>query len=437
MPPGFRYLFTVTVFRKMTMAKKKETEGVADGDDVCTSNAAYADFFEAEMAEASRVMGRDNVLVDDEAHARKYGLEVPSLALQYVLQNDVLFMEHMLLLAGKPKSHKSSFAFEVAKWVINAGGFARLYDTELKYSPSLAENLLGSQNNSRSWQVRSCESLDIWQQMFNMDLQRYRNAFKIKKRLKRGETRSPLLPFCLIVDSLTGRTTQENIDTFDKDGKSSNTSGMRTAKVITDFLQAQNFLYLPLYLVMIRHEKDNSSPASFMAAKVKQTPGGKAPDFIGGVDLRFAVVDNDRSHNSGWNAIRIKCNKNAFGPDRHQCVVRFSWTWTEVDGTPMQIPKWEWDLATAQFVAGFDRAGIKDICHVIQSGTKNNPTFSCKQLSLTDVNGQDMGLAIRQDEKIMTELQNFLHIERRARFNPHMKVPEPAAESARRARRSK
>jgi len=121
---------------------------------------AYAGFFATEMEDAAKIMGRENILVGDEARARKYGLEVPSLALQHVLGSDVFFMEHLILLAGKPKSHKSSFAFEMARWTLAANGYARLYDTELKYSPDLAENLLLGLIDQHNWQVRTCDSLD-------------------------------------------------------------------------------------------------------------------------------------------------------------------------------------------------------------------------------------------------------------------------------------
>ncbi len=389
-----------------------------------------APFFDAELRLAERRMGRHNLMVGDDAEKRKYGIEIPSIALQYVLGSNVLFMEQLIMLAGPPKAHKSSFAFEIARWVINHDGYARLYDTELKYSPKLAGNLIGPRPNY-AWQVRNCETSDIWQEMFGEDLALYRDFWKIGKSLKRGEKREALMPVALIIDSLTGRTTAASIKSYEKEGVSSNTQGMRTAKAISDFLQIQNFTYLPFYVIFIRHEKeggmDSSGSKTFMTGpKPKKTPGGSSPDYIGGYDLRFNVSARDRSANSGWNLIRMRCNKNAFGVDRLQCYVRFSWQWMDIGGdSPEQIPKWEWDLATAEFLAGFDRADIKDICHVVQGGSKNQPSFNCKQLGVKEVTGNDLGLALRSNPEIFKALQDYLHVERWPAFDPHMSIPDP------------
>lgn len=405
------------------MAKKLAQTGDSDNldNEQPVTDEAYAGFFAAEMKEAAKVMGRENLLVGTDAQSRKYGLRLPSLALQYVIGSDMFFMEHLMLLAGKPQSHKSSFAFEVARWTMAANGYARMYDTELKYSPGLAEQLMSGVCNERSWQVRTCVSADVWQKMFSTDLARYREAFGIGQKLKRGEKRLPLMPFTLIIDSLTGRTTEENINTFDKEGKASNTAGMRTAKQITDFLQVQNFMYMPVYVVMVRHEKDpTTTGGGWGAARAKQTPGGKAPDFIGAYDLRFAVIDKHRSHDSGYNLVRITCKKNAFNPGESKAVFRFSWQWADTDAGRVQTPKWEWDLATVEFIANFDLVGIKDICDITAAGSKANPTFSCKKLGMIAVSGQELGLAIRQDDKLVAALQDYLHILRGNVFDPHM-----------------
>jgi hypothetical protein len=417
---------------------KKTTDLPAD---VPPEDEQYASFFDAEMREATKIMGRHNVLVGDETKARKYGVELPSLALQYVTQNNVLFMEHLIMLAGRPASHKSSFAFELARWCIMqpGGGFARLYDTEGKYSPGLAENLIGDLAHTvlgtNSWQVRVCETLDQWSELFGRDLRKYRDTFAIGRRLKKKEQRMPLLPAAMIVDSLTGRTTETNIRSAMKDGQASNTQGMRTAKSISDWLQIQTFTYTPWYIVMVRHEKPGGMQSSFMAGRAeKQTPGGKAPDFMGGYDFRFAVVDRYKSDNNsrGYNLVRMVLNKNAFGVDRLRCAVRFSWQWVDPGGgaPPLQVPRWEWDLATAEFLAGWDHADIKDLCHVVQGGTKPDPRFNCKQLGLKDVTGQDLGLAVRQETTLYKALQDYFHIARWQTFDPAVIVPpEPDKKS--------
>lgn len=388
----------------------------------------YAGFFKAELEQASKLIGRKNIFVGKESESRKYGIELP-FVLQYILQSNVLLMEQVLLIAGKPASHKSSFAFELARWVIQQGGFARLYETEGKFNPQLALSILGEYANERTWQVRACESLDSWVGALSKDIKLYRKMFFLDHKPKRGEKRLPLLPACMIVDSLTGKTTENNIEIISKDGKAANTQGMLTAKAINDWLQAQNFMYMPWYILLIRHEKQggmDSAPRFGFGAATKQTPGGAAPDFIGAIDLRFSVTQKQRLSGWGYNIVQIKCKKNAFGVDNLRCGVRFSWRWQKENEAenPVQMPRWEWNLAAAELLADFDRASIKDICHVVRTGSKSEPRFSCKQLGLKEVTGEDFGLALKQDEGIYKALQDYLHIERRQIFDPNMEIPD-------------
>jgi hypothetical protein len=417
---------------------------IPGGPEVDPNDEKYSAFFEAEMSTATRVMGRRNILVDDESNARKYGLEIPSLAMQYVVQSDVLFMESLMLVAGRPASHKSSFAFEIARWVLMYGGAARVYDTEMgKISPKLATNLIGQDRMSeRTWQIRLCTSLNVWQQSISSLMRSYRKTFALNRRLEKKEKRLPLMPFCIIIDSLTGRSSTVNIESFEKDssGDSPIVQGMRNAKAISDWLQNQEWLSMPWYVVMIRHEKEGQIAQTFRGGtKPKTTPGGKAPDFLGGYDFRFSVRDTHRLKDRGYNLVHIKCNKLAFGVDKRECDVRFSWEWMDVgEGVSEQIPQWEWDLATAQFLANFDHASVRDICHVVEGGTKPDPRFNCKQLGLTEVTGHDLGAAVRHDEKLYRDLQDYLHIARWNRFDPHMEiVEEPERKPMRKGKSSK
>lgn len=413
------------------MAKKKD-EG--ELQDVAPESEQYSAFFTSQQQAAEKVMGRHNVLVGTDSQKRKYGLGIPSLALQYVVQSDVLFMEQIIMLAGKPASHKSSFAFELARWVIlqAGGGYGRVFDTERKYSPTLALNLIGDLKTTvmgdQSWGVYVCSTFDEWARAFSKTIKDYRDYFAIGRRLKRGEKRMPLLPGCLIIDSLTGSASVATIKSAEKDESGAAAQGMRLAGQINAWLQRQNFTYLPWYIVIVRHEKESGmgGPTFLAGRREKQTPGGKAPDFMGGYDLRFTVVDRERTSAGGYNLVRIVCQKNAFGVDRLRCQVRFAWEYVKDAGRdPIQVPKWEWDLATAEFLADYERAEIKEICHVVRGGTKADPVFNCKQLGLKEVRGQELGMALRQNEAVLTALQDYLHIDRWPQFDPHMEVPEP------------
>lgn len=396
---------------------------VAIGESLCP-------FFAQEIKSVQKFTGRHDLLAADASEYRRYGVEIPSLALQYVCQSNVLFMESLTLLAGPAASHKSSFAFEVARWVIEMAGFARLFNTEGgKYNPKLPIAVIGrARINDQSWQVIDCDSTNQWQGHLAAVEKAYRKFYKYGVPPKKGETPVPLMPVVIAIDSLTGKGTEKSADYFDKKGESANTQGATVAKSISDFLQNRDFSYLPWFVIMIRHEKEGKIGETFKSfGSQKSTPGGKAPDFLGGYDFRFSLIERYRERaDYQYNVVRIVCNKNAFGADKSRCEIRFSWTWEQSPNNlevVEQIPRWEWDLATAQFLANYDYASIKDICHVVAAGTKAEPTFSCKQLGLKGVSGDVLGAAVRQDAQIYAQLQSYLHINTWPTFDPNMEIP--------------
>lgn len=397
------------------MAKKSDSHNKGD---------EYSSLFEAELTAHERVFGRQNVLVNDEARARKYGIEVPSLALQYALASNVLFMEGVILLAGKQACHKSSMAFEIARWVLMSGGFARLYETEGKYSPGLAEQLIGDIRTERSWQVLSCSALDQWCESLSKSIRLYRDHFILDRKLKRGENRVPPIPACFIVDSLTGKATEGNIAAFEKEGQSQNVQGMSMAKAITYLLQSVNLSYMPWYVVVVRHLKKSADGGLYVQAH--RTTGGAAMDFHGGVDLRMSVINSQRGVDWGYNIVKFKCQKNAFGANLNECAVRFSWQFVTGPAGPIQVPKWEWDLSTAEFLADCSIASVSDICRVERvSGTTSSrePKFNCSSLGLKGCCGDDLGMAVRSSG-VMAQLQDALGINRWPVFDPAVVLKE-------------
>lgn len=417
-------------------------EPAANGDERLSS------FFASELKSATKAVGRHKILVGNELDTRRYGVMLPSLALQYILQTDVLNMESVILVDGKAKSHKSSLAFEIARWIITLGGYARLCETEgLKVSTTLVRGLIGDDLiNDNSWRIFPLESIDEWRDMTTGHIELYREHFglvtaKGKKdkgrdrveteagKAKRGK-RPPLLPVCWIVDSLTGRSTEGNIETARKPG-GNNMQGATNAKSINDWLQNTSLLYLPWVIILIRHTKEgkiglNLGPA---AANQPSTPGGKMPDFVGSYNLRLSVINKVREEDFGYNVVRFKCVKNGFGVDDLACDVRLGWAWMQteegvVKDETAQIPRWEWDHATAELLATLGAPGIDDICgKIVVGGTKAKPRFTCRKLGLTDVTGSEFGMAIRTDKAVLHQLQDALHIVRGKEFSADMEVP--------------
>lgn len=381
------------------------------------SDVQLDSFFEAELDRARGTVGDRRIMVGEDSDQYCYGLPIPSLAFQYVLQSDVLPFEKLIYMAGEPASNKSSFAFELARWVINAGGFARLNETERKFNPDLASALLGNVTD-RQWQIRFCEKLEEWQTLLWDDVKLYRKF--TESTGKRGKSSIPKFPACMIIDSLTGVTTEGGIDAVDKqEAGKLQAQGMRDANVISRWLQSINFTGLPWYVIFIRHEKANITESFGYGNRVR-TPGGVANDYFASYDFRFKVIKRHRDQGTkyGYNLVEVKCHKNAFGINGLKFAIRMSWTAVDTGSEqgPVNVIKWEWDLATAQFLANFDKEDIKDICHVVDTGSVNNPIFSCRQLGLKEVTADDLCLALRQESTIFTALQNYLNIHRRKVF---------------------
>lgn len=404
------------------MAKKQEQTS----EPFTESSSQYAPFFHAELLENQKRVGRHNVMVDRDASARKYGLEIPSLALQYVLHANVLFMESVILLDGPPNSHKSSLALEIARWVIGAGGYGRVFDTEAKADSGLDDLIIGSGINERTWHVIACPTMDDWIVALPRAIALYKDYFILNRPLKPREKRLPLLPVCTIIDSVTGRSTEDNQESAAKDGPT-NVQGMQMAKQIAYVLQNFNLLYAPWYIFAIRHVKRGAmqgyGPA---AAYVERASGGASLDYFGRIHWRLKVVDEQQRADGGHHLVRIRCLKNSSGEGKLECGIRFVWRYASTGDGRYEAVWWDWPTATAEFLAGFDSAAVRDVCHVTRSdsGTKAEPRFSCKQLKLKDVSASDLDISLRADAAMYAALQDALFIKRYPIFDPQSAIPE-------------
>ena len=84
---------------------------------------------------------------DLSSHRSFIGVPIPSIALQWVLNTNVLPLSRMLEFGGAPECCKSTFLYEVIRWFLDAGGHAVLFETEAKDNSQLRHGVFHNDSN--------------------------------------------------------------------------------------------------------------------------------------------------------------------------------------------------------------------------------------------------------------------------------------------------
>ncbi len=372
------------------------------------------DFLDAALTESRKKFG-DKIGIKP----RIYGIPITTLAEQYLFYNTVIPLEITMLVAGPKASCKSAYAFSKIRDVIKLGGYGRVFDTELKWNPHFAESIIGP-DDFRLLQHHPCETIDEWQKAVNQHLEFYVKTFEPNKDPSKRKSDSPSpIPGVWVVDSLTGKTSQDARDkAIKEDGEIPfGYQAARDAAHISGFFKHFSLLYTPVILICVRHEKDNLRDPT---GHSKNTPGGHSPDFMGALDVRFKRVGKFEKATQGGANLRVTVEKNNFGPFGRKVDVDFVWEFVDDQGDSdefHQVSYFDWENATANLLASLCKtpsSGVREVLEV----TVDRKRYTCKQLDLKGVEGQDLARAVHADDELMKDLQKVLHIKRRPAFDP-------------------
>ena len=283
------------------------------------------------------------------------GIPMPSLALEYAIGNDVWPLSSLVQIAGKWGSCKSTLAYEIFRWFYEFGGRSILLDTESKYNPELARNVMRSGDDGNAMIYNRCESLEDWQAR----MQWYVDEFK---RLMEGTTAEPgpgrVFPVCIGLDSVKAATSIREQEKVRKAGHADlgyATEANFNGKFLTNW--KKNIDYFPFSVVLVNHLKEKADDMGNMR---EYTPGGDLISFLQAIELRTSVwarkISNSQFEGIG---VRITCAKNSLAPSFRSIKARFLW-WSELNEETQdfdQYHAWDWNWATVNMLYEVDTKG--------------------------------------------------------------------------------
>jgi hypothetical protein len=336
------------------------------------------------------------------------GLPLPSLALMYLFESNVLPLAKGIGIAGPYQSNKSTFGFEILRWFANAGGVAELIETEGdKVSGDLIPSLMGAEAY-KAFQSRSVFSIEEAQTSLT----------RIIDKFQTFEDRD--FAAGVMLDSLSGSNTEGASKTINEEGHATQDYA-RAASLWTSFFKtAFNRLPgWPMTLIYINHLKD----AMNAPTGTKTTPGGVAQYFHASIYVWLRVMEEKQYKTwkvNGKNVmrptsvrrLRVKCEKNSLGSAHRQIDVSLIW-YPDLQGK--QVTEFDWRGADAALLAAHqDDVGLSHdgephftklvkLCDV--SCEKN--LYSSKRLKLEDAEGYEVGEALHADPKLWQALQLF------------------------------
>ena len=428
---------------KRAGSKSKTTRVQAGGKKV-TKKAAHAalwapsnlhnatsDFLAETMEAMSVEYASSNICVAGEAGRLVIGIPLPSLAFEYLIQNDVYPLGRVAQIVGAEGSCKSAFAFEIVRWCRkHCGGLGALFENERKYSADYAMSILGH-NDPRAMGLIECDDMEDWQS-------KIQSWLALAKKRMTGTKENPgsgrIWPAVLILDSLTGSLSRDTVANIEKEGFAQRRFALEAMK-ITDFMKKMpaDMQRWPFTLLVINHLKkklNETGPAARPGAD-RHKPGGVHMAFQETFEFQLTRQAGRPKKLANWTElpIGIELFKNSLGENRRDISVNIKY-WTETNeetGEIQQQTVFDWhestiDLLTTLDVAGA-RAAIKKIVDLNVITTNEGKKVHSKALGISEkaaLPWSDAGALLMQTPKVVEPLRDLFGIKRRKPFQPGM-----------------
>ena len=378
-------------------------------------------FFIAQSNIAKAKFGHHSVFAANEANALVIGIPVPCLGIEWLLQQDVLPLSAVLMIAGKWRTCKSALLYEIFRWFDKANGGAILMENETKYSPDLCGSIMGFKPGQVPIIVNRCTSMDDWQN-------RLTYYVKEQKRLLIGTQEEPgpgrTIPICFAVDSVLGKSTDETKSRIQKDGHSTK-SYPEEARSLTQYLQATSDAYdnWPFSLAMVNHLKKEITEDS---GDHNKKPGGDMQSFQASFEFITSTWRGkiETEHFDGI-GVRIECSKNSLGVTGRKIKTRMLWwyEWDEDYEDHIQRTVWDWDWTTVTTLNELpnkwkNRLKERGFVLKVKSPMADVECLAnCRAVGMAKdeyLTFSEVGALIRQNEELSEEIRIALAIKRRA-----------------------
>lgn len=342
------------------------------------------------------------------------GIEVPSLALQYLLNSRVLPFSKMIEIFGNPGAGKSTFLYEIMRWSIMAGGFAYLGETEQKDSINIRRAICKWNKDYISRITAKYDvTLEGWVNNLNEAITYYDKLY---------EKYGPSFPVVYGIDAVTSAGTERSFEEFKDEGCGTERVA-ELANKLTGYVRnlPGRIMNKPASIVFINHSKQKIGATAGFGAEA-ETPGGKAVKYYSLIRLELTYMGQDKRVNCTTRKIKIKVRKNGIQEVGKEMLVRLRYSKVQdpvdPDKSLLQI-EWDWDSADIEFLldqlkgkeGGADRkkaiSAIVDL-HETKIGVEG--AVWSEALGITEEDPMTLteaGKVLHANEEVMEKLRGF------------------------------
>ena len=268
---------------------------------------------------AKTKFGHRSVWAGTEMEALVVGIPLPGLAMEHLIQQDVLPLSIVIQNKGRQLTCKSAFLFEMYRWVARYTGMAVHMNTEDKFSPDLCSSTVGWGANECPVVFNKCESCEDWERKLTFWVNKQKHDL-VGTAENPGPGRT--IPVMFGVDSVMGKATEEKIEKINTEGASGRDYPTESLS-IAGYMRARSgeLDNWPFILVLVNHLKDDIGESG-----ATRTPGGT---FIGhqiSFDFEMSIwKDKIETTDFDGRGVRIKCTKNALGVTGRSILTRMLW----------------------------------------------------------------------------------------------------------------
>jgi RecA/RadA recombinase len=402
------------------MAKRKKADPV---DKVTHEPIAADSVFAGMITDMQAKLKKRDVLV---GHSEDIVvLPVPAFIIRYLLHNTGLPLSCIYQIVGPEGCYKSTMAMEWLRWHRLCGGFGQLNEAETKPTPDLRNSVLNW--DPGAVHVESCGTFEEWQMKVT-----FANAAFQKQCLKAGGP-GRTIPFCHVVDSLTGKAGAHTLKNIDEKGHASMHFATE-ARQMADYLRAfpQKLIDWPITFVGINHMKVHIDPQTNQVDY--NIPGGWSLRFQCAAIVAMEKIGAIKEYaNYKAALVQLQTIKNSYGPDKTRIQVRFrTWYNEDAPGVWRLHSRFEWWEAGIHFLAkgqGLTKAKaealvpkMREVCDVREkSGGSLGKLFWSKRLGVSSSDAMpahDLGLQLEMRPDVLTDLYTVLGIAQKPYFKP-------------------
>lgn len=425
------------------MAKKKQTDMVTETSDELTLPVAEtpiekkptSPFLNKMLESSEKHFGKKGLHVSKAQ--RIVGIEPYSLALQWLIDLQVIPMQSIVCFSGEPKSYKTSAILEfcrmfmrpiesmiaAAKW---EPGVAAVVHTEGKWSPSKVTSMLGSLADDLV--VMAANSVEDWQSKTSTYLNFMKDTIAKKaearsKKSKTSEYADMRIPAMIVgIDSLTGAQSENIQDTVKSEGHGAKTYQDRAMINWQWFgTWGANLVGMPVTIIISNHLKDAINTNGGPPQKI--TGGGTGAGFGCALEIRVKNIGEIKKTYYEGAKLQWRCHFNSYGRDKRKIEIPYI---EGYDADDKQTAKYDWDEALIKLLIELSedamyRDRIEAVTGKITEYTKGGfgMVYSCERFNIDkeramedEVSASVLGQMLQAPgSDIRKELQKALRIQ--------------------------